>query len=132
MVAGFDSARGGFESFQENTGLANDISTAFPGTTFTYSSTLTPSFLSGANVVVLGVAVNDELGSLTALLRNLPSCLKPGGRVAILSFHSGEDRRVKSALHRRPLTPSLPSRGGGFSISRGYQRYFCPKPMIGS
>jgi 16S rRNA (cytosine1402-N4)-methyltransferase len=46
----------------------------------------------------LRIAVNDELGSLTALLRNLPSCLKPGGRVAILSFHSGEDRRVKSAF----------------------------------
>lgn len=46
----------------------------------------------------LRIAVNDELGSLTALLRSLPSCLKPGGRVAILSFHSGEDRRVKSAF----------------------------------
>jgi 16S rRNA (cytosine1402-N4)-methyltransferase len=46
----------------------------------------------------LRIAVNDELGSLAALLRSLPSCLKPGGRVAILSFHSGEDRRVKSAF----------------------------------
>ena len=44
------------------------------------------------------IAVNGELESLTALLRSLPSCLKPGGRVAILSFHSGEDRRVKSAF----------------------------------
>ena len=46
----------------------------------------------------LRIAVNDELGSLSALLRGLPSCLKPGGRVAILSFHSGEDRLVKSAF----------------------------------
>ena len=44
------------------------------------------------------IAVNDELESLTALLHSLPTCLKPGGRVAILSFHSGEDRRVKSAF----------------------------------
>ena len=44
------------------------------------------------------IAVNDEFGALDALLRGLPSCLKPGGRVAILSFHSGEDRRVKSAF----------------------------------
>jgi 16S rRNA (cytosine1402-N4)-methyltransferase len=46
----------------------------------------------------LRIAVNDELGSLSALLRSLPSCLKPGGRVAILSFHSGEDRLVKAAF----------------------------------
>src|SRR2546425_6955299 len=31
-------------------------------------------------------------------LRNVPSCLKPGGHIAILSFHSGEDRRVKLAF----------------------------------
>lgn len=46
----------------------------------------------------LRIAVNDEFGALDALLRNLPSCLKPGGRVAILSFHSGEDRRVKKSF----------------------------------
>jgi 16S rRNA (cytosine1402-N4)-methyltransferase len=46
----------------------------------------------------LRIAVNDELGSLAALLRVLPSCLKPGGRAAILTFHSGEDRLVKSAF----------------------------------
>ena len=45
------------------------------------------------------IAVNDEFGALDALLRALPSCLAPGGRVAILSFHSGEDRRVKKAFH---------------------------------
>ncbi len=44
------------------------------------------------------IAVNDEFGALTSFLRTLPTCLKPGGRVAILSFHSGEDRRVKSAF----------------------------------
>ena len=43
----------------------------------------------------LRIAVNDEFSALDALLRNLPACLKPGGRVAILTFHSGEDRRVK-------------------------------------
>jgi 16S rRNA (cytosine1402-N4)-methyltransferase len=35
---------------------------------------------------------------LTAFLRTLPTCLKPGGQVSILSFHSGEDRRVKTAF----------------------------------
>lgn len=44
------------------------------------------------------IAVNDELVALDAFLRVLPNCLNPGGRVAILSFHSGEDRRVKKSL----------------------------------
>jgi 16S rRNA (cytosine1402-N4)-methyltransferase len=43
----------------------------------------------------LRIAVNDEFSALEMFLRHLPSCLKPGGRVAILTFHSGEDRRVK-------------------------------------
>ncbi len=46
----------------------------------------------------LRIAVNDEFGVLDLFLRNLPHCLKPGGRVAILTFHSGEDRRVKHAF----------------------------------
>ena len=44
------------------------------------------------------IAVNEEFEVLDALLRQLPQCLKPGGRVAILTFHSGEDRRVKFAF----------------------------------
>ena len=46
----------------------------------------------------LRIAVNDEFGALDTLLRHLPYCLKPGGRTAILTFHSGEDRRVKLAF----------------------------------
>ena len=46
----------------------------------------------------LRIAVNDEFSALDTFLRNLPACLKPGGRVAILTFHSGEDRRVKKAF----------------------------------
>jgi 16S rRNA (cytosine1402-N4)-methyltransferase len=46
----------------------------------------------------LRIAVNDEFSALETFLRNLPACLNPGGRVAILSFHSGEDRRVKKAF----------------------------------
>jgi 16S rRNA (cytosine1402-N4)-methyltransferase len=43
----------------------------------------------------LRIAVNDEFSALDTFLRHLPACLNPGGRVAILTFHSGEDRRVK-------------------------------------
>lgn len=46
----------------------------------------------------LRIAVNAEFEALDALLRVLPDCLRSGGRVAILTFHSGEDRRVKRAL----------------------------------
>ena len=46
----------------------------------------------------LRISVNDEFSALDSFLRNLPSCLNPGGRVAILTFHSGEDRRVKAAF----------------------------------
>ncbi|MFT5388376.1 MAG: 16S rRNA (cytosine1402-N4)-methyltransferase, partial [Candidatus Omnitrophota bacterium] len=43
----------------------------------------------------LRIAVNDEFTVLEQFLQNLPFCLKPKGCVAILSFHSGEDRLVK-------------------------------------
>jgi len=46
----------------------------------------------------LRIEVNDEFGALDALLRELPHCLRPGGRAAVLTFHSGEDRRVKHAF----------------------------------
>jgi 16S rRNA (cytosine1402-N4)-methyltransferase len=46
----------------------------------------------------LRIYVNDELGSLRNLLRVAPACLKPGGRIGIISFHSGEDRLVKNAF----------------------------------
>lgn len=46
----------------------------------------------------LRIAVNDEFSALDTFLRNLPACLNPGGRVAILTFHSGEDRRVKNSF----------------------------------
>jgi len=46
----------------------------------------------------LRITVNDEFAALEALLQALPQCLAPGGRVVIMTFHSGEDRRVKKAF----------------------------------
>lgn len=46
----------------------------------------------------LRMEVNQEPAALDAFLRQLPACLRSGGRVAIISFHSGEDRRVKAAF----------------------------------
>ncbi|MBI4351383.1 MAG: 16S rRNA (cytosine(1402)-N(4))-methyltransferase RsmH [Elusimicrobia bacterium] len=74
--------------------------------------------------MALRIAVNEELSVLDRFLEILPWCLKPGGRAAILSFHSGEDRRVKKAFARgleegiysrtapSPLRPSPQERRG--------------------
>ncbi len=63
----------------------------------------------------LRIAVNEELQSLEIVLKRIPDCLRPGGRVGIISFHSLEDRRVKDAfrddkryvvLTKKPIRPS--------------------------
>jgi len=63
----------------------------------------------------LRIAVNEELRSLEIALRRIPDCLRPNGRVAIISFHSLEDRRVKTAfrddnryevLTKKPVRPT--------------------------
>jgi len=46
----------------------------------------------------LRILVNNELSNLNQLLRIAPACLRPGGRIGILSFHSGEDRLVKQSF----------------------------------
>lgn len=48
----------------------------------------------------LRIDVNDEFEVLYEFLEKLPEVLAPGGRVAILSFHSGEDRLVKKSFKR--------------------------------
>lgn len=54
----------------------------------------------------LRILVNRELANLDRLLAVLPGCLAPGGVAAIISFHSGEDRRVKAAF-REGFTAGL-------------------------
>lgn len=48
----------------------------------------------------LRIEVNDELGALRELLQQIPSLLNPGGRVAIITFHSLEDRLVKNFFRK--------------------------------
>jgi 16S rRNA (cytosine1402-N4)-methyltransferase len=53
------------------------------------------------------IFVNDELGALEDFLKESPNRLKPGGRIAIISFHSLEDRIVKTAFRDNPLLEAV-------------------------
>jgi 16S rRNA (cytosine1402-N4)-methyltransferase len=69
----------------------------------------------------LRIAVNDELGALERLLAALPECVKPGGRAALISFHSLEDRRVKQAFRDKSRWQELtrkPVQAGEEEVAR--------------
>jgi 16S rRNA (cytosine1402-N4)-methyltransferase len=64
----------------------------------------------------LRIEVNDEMNVLRELLEQSVSALKTGGRLAVITFHSLEDRIVKecmknekqfNVLYKKPVTPSL-------------------------
>jgi 16S rRNA (cytosine1402-N4)-methyltransferase len=69
----------------------------------------------------LRIAVNDELKSLDIALQRIPDCLCPQARMAVISFHSLEDRRVKEAFRDDPrlraLTPK-PVRPAAEEVAR--------------
>ncbi len=66
----------------------------------------------------LRILVNRELGNLEQFLRVLPSLLRPGGTAAFISFHSGEDRLVKTAFKE--------------GLRRGWFTHISPEPIRSS
>ena len=48
----------------------------------------------------LRIFVNNELGEIESMLEQVPSVTRPGARVVVISFHSGEDRIVKNTFRR--------------------------------
>jgi 16S rRNA (cytosine1402-N4)-methyltransferase len=77
--------------------IAKAVESAYEGKASRQSSEAKKSSLQ-RTFQAIRILVNDELTALDVFLRDLPHCLAPGGRVAILTFHSGEDRLVKKAF----------------------------------
>lgn len=73
------------------------------------------------------IAVNEEFPALDAFLRLLPSCLKPGGRVAVLTFHSGEDRRVKKAFQQGERDGCYERTSDGVTVAGAEERRANPR-----
>jgi 16S rRNA (cytosine1402-N4)-methyltransferase len=88
------------EPIRTTTGLAELVSSAIPRRAW-------PRDIHPATRVFLAlrIAVNRELSSLGAFLDAIPRYLSPGGRVAVISFHSLEDRMVKTAFRRSAPGP---------------------------
>jgi hypothetical protein len=126
-IGGFDASRGGFESLVpgEDGALANDITQAFPGTTFSFSNTLTPNFLAGVNAVILGVATTDfsaitpltfseqtalhnfVLDGGTALIFTDNSTFDPNAPVVNASFLAPFDLTTTGTIGAQVNTPIL-------------------------
>ena len=81
----------------------------------------------------LRIWVNDEMGQIDAAVKSAMQLLKPGGRLAIISFHSGEDRRIRDLIekevHGCTCPPQFPMCVCGFKPT---MRWVQKKPVRAS
>ena len=103
-----------------------------------------PNFKSALNSVVKGnpnkyfaqvfqalrIEVNDELGALKEMLQQVPGLLSTGGRVAIITFHSLEDRLVKNFFKKGSFEDEDPSDPFGQSTAPPLLKAITRKPVI--
>ena len=73
------------------------------------------------------IAVNDELAALDAFLKVLPDGLNSGARIAILTFHSGEDRRVKKSLQAGLHSGIFSAMSDGVITASPQERHLNPR-----
>lgn len=103
-----------------------------------------PNFKTALNSVVKGnpnkyfaqvfqalrIEVNDELGALKEMLQQVPGLLSIGGRVAIITFHSLEDRIVKNFFKKGTFEDEDPSDPFGQSKAPPLLKAITKKPVI--
>lgn len=73
------------------------------------------------------IEVNGEFTRLEQLLHDLPHIMAPGGRVVFLTFHSGEDRRVKKALKQGTKSGLYSSWGRDVVLASSEERVSNPR-----
>ena len=78
----------------------------------------------------LRIEVNDELGALKELLQQTPAVLKPGGRVAVITFHSLEDRLVKNFFKKGSFEDEEQTDPFGRSTSTHLFTVITKKPVV--
>ena len=78
----------------------------------------------------LRIEVNDELGALKEMLLQTPALLKPGGRIAILTFHSLEDRIVKNYFRKGNFDEDSGNPFGQHEVNKNPFKIITKKPII--
>ena len=79
----------------------------------------------------LRIEVNDEMGVLKEMLQQLPAVLKKGGRAAIITFHSLEDRLVKN-FFRKGSFEELPDNPFMSETNEAIFKIITKKPIVAS